>query len=133
MTENFKELAMKVLAVLARRDDEHALEFGEGEPWITAKTGFRDVRNFAGKHMAEVCSRTTVARGVESLHTPFGHYWKVGRWCFTHPSSAEAWGACIREHHRAMRREQVPGWYGPRSCPVSSGSAVADPIGTTSE
>jgi hypothetical protein len=119
-------------AILASYD-EHALEFGEGEPWIAEKAGFRDVRNFAERHMAVVCSHTMVRPGVVSLHTRSGHYWSIGKQSFTHPSSAEAWGARIREHNREMRRASVPGWYGPRSCPVSAGSAVTDLIGTTSE
>jgi hypothetical protein len=120
------------LRAMLSRHDALALAFIEGEDLIARAARLNDVDNFFVKYMTQDCCRSQVADGIESIHTRFGHYWSVLGRPFTHPNSAAAWGVNIRNHNRQMRRASVPGWYGPRACPVSACSAVYAPVATTS-
>ena len=119
-----------LLAMLSRHD-ALAPAFIEGEERIARAARLKDVDNFFMRYMTQDCCRSRVADRIESIHTRFGHYWSVRGRPFTHPNSAEAWGVNIRNHNRQVRRASVPGWYGLRACPVSSGSAVYGPVTTT--
>jgi hypothetical protein len=113
------------------RHDALAPVFIAGEDLIAQAAGLKDVDNFFLRYMTQDCCRSRVTDGIKSIHTPFGHYWSVLGRPFTHPNSAAAWGVNIRNHNRQARRARVPGWYGPRACPVSACSAVYGPIATT--
>jgi hypothetical protein len=104
--------------------DALAPAFIEGDELIAQAATFKDVDNFVARYMTQDCHRNRVADGIESIHTSFGHYWSVQGRRLTHPNSAAAWGANIRNHNRQMRRASVPGWFGPQPCLVSSCSAV---------
>jgi hypothetical protein len=112
-----------LLRAMLSRYDPLAPAFIEGDELIAQAASFRDVDNFAARYMTQVCCRSRVADGIESIHTRFGHCWSVRGRPFTHPNSAAVWGTNIRNYNQQMRRASVPGWFD-RPCLVSSGSAA---------
>ena len=130
--ENFKELAggpAEALCVVRAAEAARAIRAGRARvhhrPRSIAKAAGYGPDYFHKRYYDVPASKQAVGSGLPGYHTGLGHFYLYRGEPVTHPSSAAAWGANIRALIEQERQARVPGWHGPRTCPVSAGSTQA--------